>query len=113
MNKTLLNILEIGCSGLIGVLITIGYQHFFSQPQNQQLGQIQEQNQQQEQVQNQSINVNIKGQEISYQSDDVIYLNNRISELEKKVSKLLPCRNPAQTIMKTFLHRLLLGFLFP
>ncbi len=29
MNKTLLHILEIGCSGLIGVLITIGYQHFF------------------------------------------------------------------------------------
>lgn len=34
MNKTFAHILEIGCSGLIGIFITIGYQHFFSPPQS-------------------------------------------------------------------------------
>ena len=31
IKKILIHILEIGCSGLIGVAVTIGYQHFFSQ----------------------------------------------------------------------------------
>lgn len=32
--KILIHILEIGCSGLIGVVATIGYQHFFAQNQS-------------------------------------------------------------------------------
>lgn len=32
MNKTFAHILEIGCSGLFGVIITLTYQHFFSYP---------------------------------------------------------------------------------
>lgn len=86
MNKKLLHILEIGCSGIIGIFITIGYQHFFSQPQNQQIEQIQEQSQQlgQEQTQNQSIIVNIDGKAVSYQSEDVQSLYSTISKLEKE-----------------------------
>lgn len=90
MNKTILHILEIGCSGLVGIFITIGYQHFFSQPQNQQLEQIQEQTQkqEQEQIQNQSITVNIDGKKVSYQSEDVETLNDTISELKKENDQL-------------------------
>lgn len=90
MNKRFLHILEIGCSGIIGIFITIGYQHFFSQPQNQQIEQIQEQTQQQdqEQTQKQSIIVNIDGKEVSYQSEDVETLNDTISELEKENEQL-------------------------
>lgn len=90
MNKKFLHMLEIGCSGIIGVLITIGYQNLFPQPQNQQIEQIQEQTQQQdqEQTQNQSIIVNIDGKEVSYQSEDVETLNDTISELEKENEQL-------------------------
>lgn len=84
MKKTFAHVLEVGCSGLVGIFITIGYQHFFTQPPNQELIQTQ----QQEQTQNQSVVVNINGQEVSYESDDVIFLNNKISELELESSNL-------------------------
>ena len=47
--RKILKILEIGCSGIFGILITIAYQHY---------------NQQQNQIQDEII-VNIDGQEIS------------------------------------------------
>lgn len=68
MNKKWGKVFEIGCSGLVGVVLTIGYQHFFSQPQSQE--------------QSQNIIVNIDGKEVLYQSEDVEALNEKISTLE-------------------------------
>lgn len=34
MNKAIAHILEIGCSGIVGVALTIGYQHFFAPSQS-------------------------------------------------------------------------------
>lgn len=58
------------CSGLIGVFLSIGYQHFFSQPQNQ------------------SVIVNINGQEVAFESKDVQDLNDQIILLESENQKL-------------------------
>lgn len=82
--KLITNISKVIFSGIAGVFITIGYQHFFAQPQNQE----QMQTQQQEQTQNQSIVLNINGKEISYELKDVENLNNQISLLESENKKL-------------------------
>ncbi len=68
--RIIASISKVVFSGIAGVIITIGYQHFFTQPQNQ------------------SVIVNINGQEISYKSKDIENLNNQIFLLESENKKL-------------------------
>ncbi len=84
--RKILKILEIGCSGIFGILITIAYQHY---------------NQQQNQIQDEII-VNIDGQEISYNAKDITELNKTISDLKFQNTKLESKNNSLEDEINNF-----------